>query len=722
MQEILGDIEGVVCLIDDILIHGRTQEEHDERLLRVLCRLQKEGLTLNRDKCQFSQKQVPFLGQVVDESGIRPDPEKVTAIRNVRVPTSVGEIQRFLGTVNQMSKFAPNLADVTKPLRDLLVKGNQWVWGEPQQKAFNQIKEMLTTSPVLALFDSKFETIISADASSYGLGAVLLQRQPEGELKSVAYISRSMTPTEQRYAQIEKEALALTWACERFSDYLLGLDFHIQTDHKPLVPLFSTKALEQLPIRVQRFRLRMMRYRFTISHVPGKDLIVADMLSRAPTSTPSTADQQFHQEGNAFINTVIQGLPASDQQLETIKAQQENVDVCQQIKAYCENGWPDRQAVPGAVKPYYPVLAEISVQVGLLMRGSRIIIPASMRLSILDKIHTGHQGIGKCRERARQSVWWPGLAKQLEELVKSCPECYRVQKQRKQPLISSVFPELPWQKVATDLFEWKHKNYLLIVDYYSRYIEIALLKQTTAEEVIKHTKSIFARHGIPELVISDNGPQYSSKAYADFAKEFQFKHVTSSPYHPQSNGEAERAVGTVKSLLKKEKDPYLAILSYRATPLQNGYCPSELLMSRKLRTVVPITRERRKPRVPDTETLRAREEKLKADQKRNFDRHYGARELPQLNTGDLTWLPDFETEAVVEEEVAPRSYNVSTPQGTVRRNRRNLIQAPDQENGDPMSEGPAEHTEQSQAPREEPVRRQSGRVSQPPIRFEPGWN
>ena len=474
---------------------------------------------------------------------------------------------------------------------------------------------MLTTSPVLALYDPSFETIVSADASSYGLGAVLLQRQPEGELKPVAYISRSMTPTEQRYAQIEKEALALTWACERFSNYLIGLDFHIQTDHKPLVPLFSSKALEQLPLRVQRFRLRMMRYRFTISHVPGKDLIVADMLSRAPTSTPTSADQQFHHEGNAFINMVIQGLPASDRQLETIKEQQEQDEVCQQIKAYCEKGWPDRQALPGAVKPYYPVSAEISIEGGLLMRGSRIIIPASMRRSILDKVHTGHQGISKCRERARQSIWWPGLSKQLEELVKSCPDCYRVQKQRAQPLVPSVFPELPWQKVATDLFEWKHKHYLLIVDYYSRYIEIALLKQTSAEEVIKHTKSIFARHGIPEVVISDNGPQYSSRAYADFAVEYQFKYVTSSPYHPQSNGEAERAVGTIKNLLKKEKDPNLAILSYRSTPLQNGYCPSELLMSRKLRAVIPISREQRKPQVPDTETLRTREEKLKANQK-----------------------------------------------------------------------------------------------------------
>ena len=181
------------------------------------------------------------------------DPEKVTAIRNVRVPTSVGEIRQFLETVNQMSKFAPNLADVTKPLRDLLVKGNQWVWEEPQQKAFNQIKQMLTTSPVFALFDPSLETIVSADASSYGLGAVLLQRQPEGQLKPVAYISRSMTPTEQRYAQIEKEALALTWACECFSDYLIGLDFHIQMDHKPLVPLGNQKPWKNFQFECRDF-------------------------------------------------------------------------------------------------------------------------------------------------------------------------------------------------------------------------------------------------------------------------------------------------------------------------------------------------------------------------------------------------------------------------------------------------------------------------------------
>lgn len=249
-------------MMDDVLIHGTTQEEHDERLRKVLRLLQQAGLTLNSEKCLFSQQSVKFLGHCIDPSGIRPDPDKVRAIQKVRVPANVGDVRRFLGKVNQMSKFAPCLAEVTQPLRDLLKKKNQWVWSD----AFDRVKQIITSSPVLALYDPSLETVVSADASSFGLGAVLLQRQHTGDLKPVAYVSRSVTPTKQRYAQIEKEALAFTWACERLSGYLIGLKFHIHTDHNPLVPLFSTKHLEELPIRVQRFRLRMMRFHFSISH------------------------------------------------------------------------------------------------------------------------------------------------------------------------------------------------------------------------------------------------------------------------------------------------------------------------------------------------------------------------------------------------------------------------------------------------------------------------
>ena len=264
--------------MDDILIYGATRKEHDERLRKVLERLTSLGITLNAEKCSFTQSSIKFLGHVIDADGIRPDLDKVTAITQFSKPTCVGDVRQFLGMVNQLSKFSPHLAELTQPLRELLVKDNMWVWGEPQQSSFDRVKEALIVSPVLALFNPNLETILSADASSHGLGAVLMQRQESGEVKPVSYVSRAMTQTEQRYAQIEKEALAFTWACERLSDYLIGLQFHVQTDHKPLVPLFSSKNLEELPLRVQRFRMRMMRFQYTISYVPGKNLEIADTL------------------------------------------------------------------------------------------------------------------------------------------------------------------------------------------------------------------------------------------------------------------------------------------------------------------------------------------------------------------------------------------------------------------------------------------------------------
>ena len=275
-----------------------------------------------------------------------------------------------------------------------------------------------------------------------------------------------------------------------------------------------------------------MRYNFTISHVPGKDLIIADTLSRAPITAACESDQLLQKEAECFVDVVVESFPVMERQLQRIKLHQEEDETCRLIVSYCQSEWPEKHKLPAAVHPYYSVASEISVQQGLLMRGGRIIIPPSLRQEILGKIHAGQQGITKCHERARQSVWWPRMSKELENLVKNCTECCREQRQRHQPLIPSPLPELPWQKVATDLFEWKQHTYLLIVDYYSRYIEIARLKSTNADEVITHTKSIFARHGIPEVVLSDNGPQFASAAYRQFAENFQFEHITSSPYYP----------------------------------------------------------------------------------------------------------------------------------------------------------------------------------------------
>ena len=720
MSEILEGLEGVLCMVDDILIHGSSQEEHDRRVSRVLERIQEAGLTLNREKCQFSQNRVSFLGQIVDEDGIRPDPNKVRAILDMPCPTSVAEVRRFMGTVNQMSKFIPHMADTTKPICELLQKDRAWTWNEAQEDAFRRIKVALTTAPVLAVFDPEKETTVAADASSYGLGAVLLQEQADGSNKPVAYVSRSLTPTEQKYAQIEKEALAFTWACERLQGYLLGLKFHIHTDHKPLVPLFSTKHLEQLPIRVQRFRLRMMRYDFTISHVPGKELYTADMLSRAPVGQVDDQDESFRRHIEAFVNSIMEDIPASSVQIEKIKQHQRTDHICQEIKKYCTNGWPSRRNPLTIDKTYHELSNEISIENDLLLRGQRIIIPKSLQKEMLQKIHSGHQGITKCRERARQAIWWPGISTQLKHLIDNCHQCLKNRTAIAQPLIPSTLPALPWQKVGTDLFEWKKSNYLLIVDYYSRYIEVARLTRTTTSEVINHTKSIFARHGIPDTVISDNGPQFSCEEYKRFAKDYEFEHRTSSPYHPQGNGEAERAVKTIKNLLKKEDDPYKALLAYRSTPLELGYSPSELLMCRKLRCTVPLTEEQRRPNVPKHKKVLDTDQVLKQRQKRNFDSRHGAKEQIPPDISDHVWMKSRQTEGLIAGENNPRSFEVQTMDGSFRRHQSDLVPLPTSEHEEPVHAEPEPAHEEPCNQRTRSLR--DRRSIQAPNRYDPSWS
>ena len=274
-----------------------------------------------------------------------------------------------------------------------------------------------------------------------------------------------MTPTEQRYAQIEKESLALTWACERFRDYLIGLHFRVETDHKPLVPLFNSKILDELPLRIQRFRMRMMRFDLSISHVPGKQLLTADTLSEAPTSYTASTDDLSGDEVEAYVQMAVISLPPTEKRLEEVRLHQEKDCVCKQIVTYCREGWPPEKS--HLVKQFYAVFGKLAIQEGLLMRGSRLVIPDDMRAGVPTQLHASHQEITKCRERAKQSVWWPGLSTELAEIVRKCPECVKSQAPRMEPLIPTPLPDLPWQKVATDLFEWKKCIYLLLVDYYS---------------------------------------------------------------------------------------------------------------------------------------------------------------------------------------------------------------------------------------------------------------
>ena len=675
MSETLEGLDGVVCHQDDVLIHAPNDDAHDKIVRAAMARIKDAGLTLN-EKCEFSQRSVKFLGHVIDADGIRPDPEKVEAITRYPAPTNVTELQRFFGMVNFLGKFIPGMAHKTEPLRQLLRKEVTWTWDTPQETAFQEIKNLLSSDTALAHYSPHHKTWVAADASNAGIGAVLMQEQ-DGKRRPVVFASRSLTDAEKNYAVIEKEALAATWAVERFSQFLLGMNFIIETDHKPLIPLLSSKEIACMPPRIQRFRLRLMRFSPTVEYVPGKQQVTADALSRAPVGTPTESDINFVELTAEMEKQAIKVLPASTEKLEAVRVGQRNDPVLCEVREYCNRGWPAYLPSNPIMQPYWQDRHRLTIIDDLLLYDDRLVIPQSMRMEMLERLHEGHLGITKCRGLATSSMWWPGIGADIGEMVSRCTACAKHRPVCLEPLLPSEFPKRSWERLAMDLFEFDGQTFLLVVDYYSRWIEVKHMPTQTSKRVIQRLKAIMSGHGIPEIVVSDNGPQFASEEFARFARAYGFTLVTSSPRYPQSNGMAERAVQTVKRLWKKAKDPYLALLLYRNSPLQNGYSPAQLLMSRRLNTRLPTPPSALEPAIPDHAAVRASETASKEKQRLNFNKRHAARLAPKFQPGDHVHIRDLDRPGlIVERHTSPRSYLVKTEQGIFRRNNRHLAATP----------------------------------------------
>ena len=622
MTELLSGLSGVAIYQDDVIVSGADVEEHDLRLTRVLDVIEKSGLKLNRSKCKIRRSSLDFLGFHITGKGVSPHKEKVQAIVEMDPPKDVAQLRQVLGMINYLARHVKDLADVAKPLHELLRKDTAWGWGEPQQRAFDRLKELISTAPVLAFYDVNRPTIVSADASRYGLGGVLLQQYSDG-LKPVAYCSQTLTSAELRYAQIEKECLASTWACEKFQKFLCGLEsFTLYTDHKPLVPLMNDKNIQQAPLRCQRLLLCLMRFNARAVHVPGKELVVADALSRSPLPLEGGFTPETVSEVQAHVDAIGACLPMTNPMLAKIGEETQKDGALKRAIEYVLEGWPrHKDNVEPELYGLYMVGNEMSVVGGLLVRGTRIIIPKSMREDVLNRLHHGHQGLTKCRERAAHSVWWPGLTNEITQIVETCELCQK--KRDAQPhetLMSTTMPGRPWQKIGTDLCTFGGQQYLVVVDYYLRYLEMAHLGQkTTAHSIINRLKNVFSRWGIPDCVMSDNGPQYDCREFAEFAETYGFEHNTSSPHFSQSNGMAERAVGITKDILR-QKDPFLGLMAYRDTPTAStGYSPNELMLGRQVRTTVPVLPELLQPRWPNPEMLRASDKRNKEKQAMQYN-------------------------------------------------------------------------------------------------------
>ena len=679
MNELLDGIRAEP-IMDDILVFGKSDDDHDENLESTLHAIRESGLKLNKEKCKFKQEKIEYFGHEISKDGIGPAQDKVKAVLDLEPPTSVSELRHVMGLINYLGKFLPDLSEVLHPVTELLKNNVAWYWGPQQQEAFDRVKTMITRAPVLTYYDAKLPTVVSADASSYGLGAVLLQ-QHQDRLKPVAFASRTLTEAEKRYAQVEKECLASVWACEKFDRYLRGLDsFKVLTDHKPLVPMINTMDLDKAPLRCQRLLMRLLKYSIKAEYVPGKDMVVPDVLSRSPRMNQDKPD--LSDEVDAYVAGIEASWPASKDKLCQIRDATHKDALLVQAMNFTLHGWPAQSAVPPDLLPLYKVRNELSVTDGLLVFRARIVVPEALQEDILDRIHDGHLGIMKCQERARTSVWWPGINQRIQQKIAACKHCI-VEKptQRKEPLMTSTLPDRPWERVAADLCEYDGHHYLIVVDYYSRFIEIPHLENMTSAQVIGKLKAMFARWGIPSVLVSDNGTQFSSSVFQEFAASYGFTHLTSSPHYPQANGAVERAVQTAKKILK-QKDPFIALMAYRDSPVAaTGYSPAELMMGRRISTKIPMLPQNLKPKWPSHSVVQCADQKAKSDYEFYYNRRNSARPLPQLQPGDTVRVKTdqekrWNTPATVVSASAPRSYVVQTPRGTLRRNRRHLQKVP----------------------------------------------
>jgi transposase InsO family protein len=409
----------------------------------------------------------------------------------------------------------------------------------------------------------------------------------------------------------------------------------------------------------------------------------------------------------AHVASIEAYRPASEKRLKELRDSTANDPTMQGVVMYTLTGWPQyAQDVSANLRDYYNERGFLSVSDGLLMYGERIVIPRSMRPVILDKMHEGHLGINKTLERAKMSAWWPGMTKDIKHVVTTCTHCQARQgSQRKEPLITTPLPEGTWHRVGADLCEHSGKKYLVMVDYYSRYIEILEAKSTTSTAIISLMKSAFAHWGYPYQLVTDNGPQFASSEFREYCEMKAISHITSSPHLPNSNGMAERAVQEAKKILS-QPDPWEALMIYRDTVNKvTGHSPSQLQILRHIRTNLPVTPAALKPKMFDHELVKASDAKAKETYEYYYNMRHGARPLPPLQPGSQVLIKtddqkQWSSPATVSSPApTPRSYNLRTENGhEVRRNRRHIVPVPPAQPADSADSAPLPAS---------PVRRQS---------------
>ncbi|XP_062541355.1 LOW QUALITY PROTEIN: uncharacterized protein K02A2.6-like [Armigeres subalbatus] len=516
MNGMIADLQGVESFLDDIIVFSKTEMEHHQRLEALFKRLEEYGFHLREEKCSIFQQEIKYLGHIVDKNGLRPNPAKIEAIVKMPAPTDISSLRSFLDAVNFYGKFVKKMHQLRRPLDALLKKDVQFNWSPICQQSFEneKIKEVLQSGLLLTHYDPKLEIIIAADASKSGIGAVAMHRFPDGSLKAIAHVSRTLTQAEVGYSQIEKEGLALIFAVTKFHRMILGRKFTLQTDHQPLLRIFGSK--KGIPLHtanhLQRWALTLLCYDFEIEYVSTTQFGYADMLSRLIN--------HYTKSDEDFIIAAIQF--------------EEDIEV------------------------------PLDEAVGILPITFKMVLKNTSKCPVLQKVIS--------------------FIQQVQQLCSS-------KSPRKVPLQSWPLTVHPWERIHIDCAIPFFGQYcrLVVVDAHSKWPEVKIVQSPTTSSVTEFLDELFSRFGVPTTVVSDNGSQFTSELFAVFCKANGIQHLKTAPYHPQSNGQAERFVDTLKrSLLKINEGEKITntlqvfLQTYRSTPSRtlDGRSPAELMLGR----------------------------------------------------------------------------------------------------------------------------------------------
>lgn len=520
-------IPGVLAYMDDIIIASKSISEGTSRLRQVLELLREANLTLNLNKCNFFRTTIQYLGFEITSEGVRPGPDKIKAVVNFKTPSNVHEVRQFIGLCSFFRRFVQGFATIARPLTSLTKASTPWVWGENQEQAFRQLKEILTTRPVLAIYNPEFETELHTDASAAGLGGILLQR-PKGDVpfRPVAYFSRQTTAEEQHFHSYELETLAVVASLNRFRVYLLGIEFKLVTDCNALRTTLTKRDL--IP-RIARWWLLVQEFSFTIEYRPGSQLAHADALSRNSLPEEPEPGVTVMQIGEVHW---LQSVQLSDPRLCHIKA---ILDAKSSEAKEIRNNYEIKDG-----KIFRKVDGDL-----------RWAVPRDAKWKILQQCHdeAGHFAYEKTLEKVRRNYWFPKLAHFVRKYVRACIPCAhaKVPGGKKQGFLNPIpKPNVPFQCLHIDhlgpFIKSKRGNLyvLAIIDSFTKFIILRAVKNTKSRTSIAVLRDVFSLFGVPAHLISDRGTSFTSNEFKNYIEFVGVKHTLNAVATPRANGQIER--------------------------------------------------------------------------------------------------------------------------------------------------------------------------------------